>query len=133
MKRHTIIGANILDEAVWQQHGGGFFTMAAIIARFHHERFDGSGYLAGLVGEEIPLAARIVAVADCYDALSSERPYKLAFPSEQSKQMIEDESGKHFDPVIVRAFQDRFDEFLEVQDQFLATERIGIGAMSFIE
>jgi putative two-component system response regulator len=133
MKRHTVIGANILDEAVWQQHGGEFFAMAAIIARFHHERFDGSGYLAGLVGQEIPLAARIVAVADCYDALSSERPYKIAFPSEQTKTMIEDESGKHFDPVIVRAFQDSFDEFLEVQDRFNATERIGIGAMSFEE
>ena len=133
MKRHTVIGANILDEAVWQRHGGGFFSMAAIIARFHHERFDGSGYLAGLVGEEIPLPARIVAVADCYDALTSARPYKKAFPSDLTKTMIEEESGKHFDPVIVRAFQDRFDEFVEVQSQFLETELVGVGAMSFIE
>ena len=133
MKRHTVIGANILDEAVWQHPGGGFFAMAAIIARFHHERFDGSGYLAGLVGEEIPLPARIVAVADVYDALTSSRPYKGAFPSDQANRMIEEESGKHFDPVVVQAFQSRFDEFVGIQDQFLATEPFTVGAISFSE
>ena len=67
MQQHTIIGANILDQAVARLRGGGFLAMAALIARFHHERFDGTGYPVGLGGQEIPLPARIVAVADVYD------------------------------------------------------------------
>ena len=62
MQQHTVIGANILDQAVAQLQGGGYLAMAALIARFHHERFDGAGYPAGLVGPEIPLPARIVTV-----------------------------------------------------------------------
>ncbi len=117
MKRHTVIGANILEEAVRQQHMDSFLAMAAEIARFHHERFDGSGYLQGLIGEEIPLSARIVAVADVYDALTSARPYKVALPTDKAKRMVEEESGKHFDPVIVAAFQKCFDDFLLVPQQ----------------
>ena len=80
MRQHTTIGANILDQAVMGARGGGFLTMAALIARFHHERFNGTGYPAGLRGAMIPLPARIVALADVYDALTSERPTSGPFP-----------------------------------------------------
>ena len=112
MRQHTTIGANILDQAVMGARGGGFLTMAALIARFHHERFDGTGYPAGLRGRTIPLPARIVALADVYDALTSARPYKRAFSPQQSRAMIAAESGRHFDPVIVEAFENSFPRFL---------------------
>ncbi|MBN1908528.1 MAG: response regulator [Pirellulales bacterium] len=118
MKEHTTLGAQILDEAVWQQHGGAFLAMAATIARHHHERFDGTGYPSGLAGTDIPLPARIVAVADVYDALTSQRPYKPAYSPLDSKEMILIESGRHFDPVVVDAFEARFDDILEIQRQF---------------
>jgi len=105
MKRHATIGADILDEAVHQSEYGGFLEMAAVIARYHHERFDGTGYPEGLSGTDIPLPARIVAVADVFDALISVRPYKPAYPPMDAVMMIEIESGRHFDPVIVDAFR----------------------------
>jgi putative two-component system response regulator len=117
MQQHTVIGANILDEVVSQLRGGGFLAMAAIIARFHHERFDGTGYPAGLMGQEIPLPARIVAVADVYDALTSARPYKLPYSPLEAKSRILRESGRHFDPQIVRAFRERFEDFQQVRDE----------------
>lgn len=129
MKRHTIIGANMLDRAVLHSHGGGFLAMAAVIARFHHERFDGSGYLAGLIGEETPLPARIVALADVYDAITSVRPYKPAFSPLKAKEIIESESGAHFDPVIVDAFLRRFDDFCTALERAEA-ERVTVGATS---
>ena len=76
MQQHTVIGANILEQAVAQSPYAGFLTMAVVVARFHHERFNGCGYPAGLAGTEIPLPARILAVADAYDAITSARPYK---------------------------------------------------------
>ena len=112
MQQHSVIGANILDQAVARLRGGGFLAMAALIARFHHERFDGTGYPAGLVGQQIPLPARIVAVADVYDALTSVRPYKPAYPTNEAKSIIRRDSGRHFDPVIVEVFCQRFDDFL---------------------
>jgi len=105
MKRHTAIGADALEEAVRHSSCGSFLAMAAVVARFHHERFDGSGYPDGLKGRDIPLPARIVAVADVFDALTSSRPYKAAYDIEMARRIIEDESGKHFDPVIVDVFK----------------------------
>ncbi len=133
MKRHTINGANILTEAVMQLDGGGFLAMAAAIARFHHERWDGSGYPAGLVGAEIPLPARIVAVADVYDALTSVRLYKPAWPPERARRAIEKGAGTQFDPYIVEAFQRRFDEFVLVAARFADSVLTATGAMAFIE
>ncbi|MEO6271997.1 MAG: HD domain-containing phosphohydrolase, partial [Rhodoferax sp.] len=78
--------------------------MASTIAISHHEKFDGSGYPGGLVGDMIPLAGRIVAVADVFDALTSARPYKAAWPVERALQLLRDGSGSHFDPVCVDAF-----------------------------
>lgn len=115
LKKHTLIGAGALERAVAHTGCGGFLKMAADIARYHHERWDGSGYPDGLQSHDIPLAARIVALADVYDALTSVRVYKSAYEPEVARLMIEEQSGKHFDPAIVEAFQARFSEFLEMQ------------------
>lgn len=112
MKEHTTIGATALEEAVRQHESACFLSMAIDIARHHHERFDGRGYPFGLAGYDIPLAARVAALADVYDALTSVRVYKPAYDPEVARRMIEEEDGRHFDPVIVRAFLDRHDDFL---------------------
>ena len=121
IQEHSVVGGQILDEAVWQSNGGQFLAMAAAIARFHHECFDGTGYPSGLKGIHIPLSARIVAVADVYDALTSERPYKSAYPSSKAYNMIVEKTGKQFDPVIVQAFEDCFDEILHAQEKYQGT------------
>ncbi len=114
MKRHALIGAEALESAVGHAGSGDFLAMGADIARAHHERFDGSGYPLGLSGQDIPLAARIVALADVYDALTSVRVYKAAFEPEVGRLMIEQDSGKHFDPAVVEAFLARWEDFLEI-------------------
>ena len=129
MKRHTIIGANMLDRAVLFSEGGRFLAMGAVIARFHHEKFDGSGYLAGLRGKEIPLPARIVALADAFDAITSLRPYKPALSSQRAKEIIESESGKHFDPVVVEAFRACFGDFCAAQE-YVNAHPVAVGAKS---
>jgi len=117
MKQHTIIGAETLEQTMKQSPGGEFLQMATPIARHHHEWFDGTGYPDGLSGQQIPLPARIVAVADVYDALTSARCYKKAFPPEEARRIICAESGTHFDPVIVDAFTACYQEFLTRQQQ----------------
>ena len=79
-------------------------SMGSIIALGHHEKYDGTGYPNGLHGEDIPLVARVVAVADVFDALVSERPYKHAWPIEESIDFVKSQRGKHFDPTCVDAF-----------------------------
>lgn len=117
VKRHTIIGAEALDRAAHFSGVGGFLDMAADVARYHHERFDGTGYPEGLAGQQIPLPARIVALADVFDALCSARVYKAAFEPEVARLMIEEQSDKHFDPAVVEAFLARYDDFLAVAEQ----------------
>ncbi len=107
--------------------------MGAMIARFHHERFDGTGYPLGLEGRAIPLPARIVAVADVYDALTSARPYKQAFGADEAGAIIRHDSGSHFDPVIVAAFRRRFAEFLKIQAEAQDDFPISYGALAFRE
>jgi putative two-component system response regulator len=97
MKQHCIDGEAMLGDAK-------FFSTGREVARQHHERWDGSGYPDGKAGEQISLAARIVAVADVYDALTSKRPYKEAWTPERGLAAIEAESGRHFDPGVVAAF-----------------------------
>jgi response regulator RpfG family c-di-GMP phosphodiesterase/serine/threonine protein kinase len=106
MQSHTITGADLL-KAIARQQGSplAFVKMAPEIARHHHERFDGTGYPDGLGGRDIPLAARLVAVADVYDALRSRRVYKPALPHAASVQVIQKGSGEQFDPAFVRAFE----------------------------
>jgi putative two-component system response regulator len=115
MKQHTTIGAEALEQAMHLTGCGGFLAMAVDIARYHHERFDGTGYPCGLKGLSIPLPARIVALADVYDALTSVRVYKEAYPPEQARSMILEQEGRHFDPAVVDAFRARFADFLEVR------------------
>ena len=116
MKRHTTIGAETLEHSAIRNKSGSFLIMAAEIARSHHERFDGSGYPAGLSGQHISLTGRIVALADVYDAITSSRVYKSAFEPEVAKNMIVKEEGKHFDPAVVDAFRAGWDSFLNVRD-----------------
>lgn len=115
LKEHTTIGSNAIIRAVKHGSSGGFLEMGADIARSHHERFDGTGYPDGLAGSDIPLAARIVALADVFDALTSVRVYKSALEPEVAKTMILKESGTHFDPVVVDAFSTSWKEFLNVR------------------
>jgi putative two-component system response regulator len=133
IKQHTVIGANILDQAVLRLPGGSFLAMAAMIARFHHEKYDGSGYPAGLVGQEIPLPARIVAVADVFDALTSARPYKEPYGPLVAKEMIEIEAGRHFDPAIVEALTRCFEKLLAVREENNDPLPTAVGAASFAE
>ena len=109
MKTHAAIGADALDDAANHSKFSNFLHTAAEIARYHHERFDGGGYPEKLKGDNIPLSARIVAVADVFDALTSERVYKSAMDPEQAKGIIVSESGSHFDPVVVDAFTAQWD------------------------
>ncbi len=99
MQQHPIIGYEILKDSPSK-----FLRMGALIALGHHERFDGSGYPHGLLGDHIPLPARIVAVADVYDALTSARPYKTAWLAEDAIEYLKVHSGSHFDPAVVNAF-----------------------------
>ncbi len=115
MKQHVAHGATTLERAASHAGGGQFLTMAAQVARYHHERFDGRGYLEGLQGTEIPLCARIVALADVYDALTTARVYKPSMPSEQARDMIVKDTGTHFDPVVVDAFIACFDDFQRIR------------------
>ena len=116
MQRHPVIGYEILKDSPSK-----YLRMGALIALGHHERFDGSGYPYGLVGDHIPLAARIVAVADVYDALTSKRPYKAAWLSEEARKYLESQSGVHFDPMLVDAFIRVRDEALAIQEELKDT------------
>ena len=115
IKQHTIIGYEALSSVIKHGNSGGFLEMGAEIARSHHERFDGSGYPDGLAEYEIPLSARIIALADVFDALTSVRVYKTAIEAEVAKTMIESERSRHFDPDIVDAFRSGWQEFLYVR------------------
>ena len=111
MKEHARIGAEALEDSALQSSCCDFLSLAAEIARYHHEKFDGTGYPHGLSGFDIPLAARIVAVADVFDALTSERVYKKAMPVDEARMLILSESGQHFDPEIIAAFEAQWELF----------------------
>lgn len=108
MKQHTIIGYEALREACGKSHSACFLELAAEIARSHHEHYNGNGYPDGLAGEQIPLSARIVTVADVFDALTTPRVYKQAWPPDTARAVIESEAGKQFDPNVVAAFVRRW-------------------------
>lgn len=114
MKQHAAVGGYILSTSTHP-----VFRMASEIAMSHHEKFDGRGYPEGLYGEEIPLSARIVAVADVFDALTSKRPYKNAWPVDKARVEISNGSGTMFDPVVVHAFEAIFDQIVEIKEEFV--------------
>jgi putative two-component system response regulator len=105
MEQHTLFGEKILEGS-----SSPLIQLAAIVAASHHERWDGTGYPRQLKGSDIPIAGRIAAVADVFDALTSRRSYKREWPLEESRQYLLDERGKHFDPACVDAFLRRWDE-----------------------
>jgi len=106
IKQHSSIGGKVLEEAEAFDPERSFLTIGKLVAYHHHEKWDGSGYPDGLAGEAIPLSARIVAVADVYDALRSQRPYKDALSHEDALAIISEGNGSHFDPALVVAFLD---------------------------
>ncbi|NOX44589.1 MAG: HD domain-containing protein [Caldiserica bacterium] len=119
MKGHVRIGAQILERAI-ERYGlrDRYLAMAKNICAYHHERYDGTGYLEGLKGEEIPLEARIFAVADAYDAMRSKRPYKDPLPHDEAVRRIVAASGTQFDPAVVEAFLRCEGEFRRVSEAF---------------
>ena len=117
MKNHTIAGENIIDEAQSMVKNSAYLEEAKNLAAYHHEKWNGTGYPYGLSGEDIPLSARIMAVADVFDALVSKRSYKPGFPVEKALDIIREGSGTHFDPDVAKAFLDCEDEVRKVAEE----------------
>ena len=117
MRTHTTIGGDTLRAVIEQYTARTFLSMGMEIAYDHHEHWNGRGYPNGVAGESIPLAARIVAVADAYDAITSRRPYKHAFGHDEAIRRIVADRGEHFDPVLVDAFLLCAPRFAEIQRQ----------------
>lgn len=113
IRSHCDIGRKIIGD-----HGSRLLKAAADLALNHHEQWDGSGYPHGLAGTDIPVFSRILAIADVYDALTSRRPYKTAWPTHEAVEEIQNQSGRHFDPAVVRAFLMSLPGIYEVQQQF---------------
>jgi len=116
MRTHPEMGAKIMGE-----HSDELLKMARIVALTHHEKWNGTGYPNNLSGEEIPLSGRIVAVADVFDALTTERPYKKAWEVDKAVNLIKEESGAHFDPSIVDVFLECLPDMLEIKKQYEET------------
>jgi putative two-component system response regulator len=119
MKRHTILGRNAILSAEIRVHSeGSFLHVASEIAYSHHERWDGKGYPQGIAGDFIPLSARIMALADVYDALISKRVYKSAMSHDAAVEVILDGRGTQFDPMIVDCFMEDTAEFYDIASRF---------------
>ena len=121
MKTHSQIGADAIWRAIKNEtdiEAVDFLNVAIKIAKYHHEKWDGSGYPEGLKGEQIPLPARLMALADVFDALISRRPYKAPFSIEETKELILQGKGQHFDPELVDAFEAVYDDFYKVANQY---------------
>lgn len=122
MKGHTTAGYEIIEKAIANMDYTGYLAEAKQMAHYHHEKWDGSGYPLKLSGEQIPLSARVMAVADVFDALMSKRSYKPPFTYEEALKIITDGAGKHFDPKVVAAFEAAIDEVKEVCEKFSSDE-----------
>lgn len=137
MQEHTIIGARCLDQVLSLHGPDEMITMARQVIRSHHERWDGGGYPDHLADADIPLAARIIALCDVYDALTRRKVYKLAMSHEQAHRIIRDGAGTQFDPAVVRAFEAVEQDFqsisltVEGHEEMLAEEGINSGNPRF--
>ena len=118
MKRHTSEGKKLMEKAINTVQGESYLKEARNMAAYHHEKWDGSGYPEGLKGPVIPLSARVMAVADVFDALTARRVYKEPMPFEKAISIIEEGSGTHFDPLCVEAFLDSLDEVKRVLKKY---------------
>lgn len=121
MKTHTTIGGKMLKE-IYDRNGSVYLWLAYQIALCHHERWNGKGYPAALAGEDIPISARIMALADVFDALNSKRCYKDPFPYQKVKSIILEERGEHFDPKVVDSFLRQEDACLAIKERFQEEE-----------
>jgi putative two-component system response regulator len=130
MRQHTIIGSETLDAATRAYPEARFLGMARDIARSHHEWYCGGGYPDGRAGEDIPLCARIVALADVYDALTTKRVYKPAFSHEVARDIMVNDMVSHFDPAVVEAFLQNEDLFVAIRDQYAAREEEEAASLS---
>jgi len=124
MQTHATLGGECIRQIEMRLGNSNFLSTAREIAFHHHERWDGAGYPAGLLGEAIPLAARIVAIVDVYDALITRRIYKDAFSHEMSIDMIRSEADKHFDPELVKVFLSIEGQFRVISDRFREEPRV---------
>jgi putative two-component system response regulator len=113
MERHTWIGHQILSGS-----GSALLELGATIALTHHEKWDGTGYPRGLAGSAIPLEGQVAAVADVFDALTSDRPYRKAFPIEQAVEIMRGEQGRHFDPRLVDLFLENVDDVAVLRERY---------------
>lgn len=124
MKRHSIIGANTLRAVEGKYLSNSLVLKGIEIAESHHEKWNGLGYPHGIAGKQIPLSARILALADVFDALTSKRCYKGACPYEESREIIVSERGRHFDPVVVDAFLNTEQQFRKIQELYKEGQKV---------
>lgn len=124
MKDHSKYGASLTFKVLSETQNIDFIRIAINIAHYHHEKWDGSGYPKGLKGEEIPLEARVMALADVFDALVSKRCYKDSFSYDNAFQIIEESLGTHFDPKLGRAFINIREDLEKLYDELLETESL---------
>lgn len=117
MQQHPKIGARIIGD-----HDSSIISLARETALYHHEKWDGTGYPHGIAGDKIPVSARIAAISDVFDALTSARPYKQAWPVEKAVEEIKEESGKHFEPIMVELFVENLPEIIEIKNHYLDQE-----------
>ncbi|MGE6110542.1 two-component system response regulator [Aeromonas salmonicida] len=119
MRTHAKLGSDAIEEAERDiEQPLAFLTLAKEIAHWHHEKWDGSGYPDGLRGDEIPLSARLMALADVFDALINVRVYKAAMPYDEARALILSGTGQHFDPDVVTAFDNHFDQFVAIAERY---------------
>jgi putative two-component system response regulator len=131
MMSHAKLGSDAIEQAEADVEAPvEFLTLAKEIARWHHEKWDGSGYPDGLVGDEIPISARLMAVADVFDALISQRVYKPAMPYAQAREIIVEGRGTHFDVDVVDAFVAGFDDFVAIAESYRDSAEAGQALVS---
>ena len=124
MKAHVIVGIEAIEKIISKMEEYDFLNHAMRITGTHHEKWDGSGYPIGIKGKSIPLEGRLMAIADVYDALITERPYKKALSHEETCKIIEAGAGKHFDPVLIDVFRNVEEQFEQIAKEFTSSKKV---------